>query len=57
MLLLTILILTLILLIALTVIVISVAGTVGVVIFGDVIVCIVFIVLLIQYLIKRKYRK
>lgn len=57
MLLLTILILTLILLIALTVIVISMAGTVGVVIFGDVIVCIVFIVLLIRYLIKRKYRK
>ena len=57
MLLLTILILTLILLIALTVIVISVTGTVGVIIFGDVIVCIVFIVLLIRYLIKRKYRK
>lgn len=54
MILLTILLLTLILLITLTVIVVSVTGTVGVIIFGDVIVCIVFIVLLIRYLIKRR---
>lgn len=57
MILLTILILTLILLIALTVIVISVAGAVGIVVFGDVIVCIVFIALLIRYLVKRKNKK
>ena len=54
MILLTILILTLIMLIIFTVLAISTAGAVGIVIFGDVIVCIVFIVLLIRYLIKRR---
>ena len=54
MVLLTILILTLALLLLLTVFVVSTIGAAGVVLFGDVIVCIVFIVLLIKFIIKRK---
>ena len=54
MILLTILALTLILLTIMTVVAVSTVGTVGIVIFGDVIVCIVFITLLIRYLIKKK---
>ena len=54
MILLTILALTLILLTIMTVVTVSTVGTVGIVIFGDVIVCIVFITLLIRYLIKKK---
>ena len=54
MILLTLLLLTLILLTVFTVFTISVVGAVGIVIFGDVIVCIVFIALLIHYLVKRK---
>ena len=54
MILLTLLLLTLILLTVFTVFAVSAAGAVGIVIFGDVIVCIVFIALLIRYLIKRK---
>ena len=54
MILLTILVLTLILLTIMTVVAVSTVGTVGIVIFGDVIVCIVFITLLIRYLIKKK---
>lgn len=57
MILLTLLLLTLILLTVFTVFTISMAGAVGIVIFGDVIVCIVFIALLIRYLIKRKKNK
>lgn len=54
MVLLTILALMLILLTTLTVFTISVVGSVGIVVFGDVIVCLVFIVLIIRYLIRRK---
>lgn len=54
MVLLTLLVLTLILLTIFTVFAISVVGSIGIVIFGDVIVCIVFITLLICYLVKRK---
>lgn len=50
----TILLLTLILLIAMAVIGISVVGSIGIVIFGDLIVCIAFIVLLIKWLVTRK---
>lgn len=54
MILLTILALTLIFLTILTVITVSTVGAIGVVVFGDVIVCIVFMALLIRYLIRRK---
>lgn len=54
MILLTLLILTLILLMIFTVFTISAVGAVGIVIFGDVIVCIVFIALLVRYLIRKK---
>lgn len=54
MILLTILALTLIILTILTVIAVSTVGAIGVVIFGDVIVCIVFIALLVRYLIRKK---
>ena len=53
MILLTLLVLTLFLLTIFTVFAISVVGSIGIVIFGDVIVCTVFIILLIRYLIKR----
>ena len=56
MILLTILILTLIILTVLAVLLISTVGAAGIVIFGDVIVCAVFIVLLIKWIIKRKRR-
>ena len=49
-----ILILTLVLLIVVAVVGISIAGTAGIVIFGDVIVCAVFIVLIIKWLVTRK---
>ena len=50
----TILMLMLLLLVGLTVAAISVGGTAMVVLFGDVIVCIVFIVLIMKRLIKKK---
>ena len=54
MILLTILLLTAILLTILTVVTISTVGAIGIVVFGDVIVCIVFIALLVRYLVKRR---
>ena len=54
MILLTILILILLTLIALVILGASVLGSAVVIIFGDIIVCIVSIVLLIRWLIKRK---
>ena len=48
------LLLMLLLLTIFTVCTIGVVGAVGVVIFGDVIVCAIFIVLLIRYLIKKR---
>lgn len=57
MILLTLLLLTLILLTVFTVFAVSAVGAVGIVIFGDVIVCIVFIALLIRYFVKRKNKK
>ena len=54
MILLTILILILLTLIALVILGASVLGSAVVIIFGDIIVCIVFIVLLIRWMIKRK---
>lgn len=56
MILLMILLLTLLMLIGLTVLVVSTVGTVGIVVFGDVIVCAVFIILIIKWIIKRKKR-
>ena len=50
----TILLLTLILLTIITVIALSVGGAAFIVIFGDVIVCIVLIALLMRFLAKRK---
>lgn len=49
-----ILLLTLALLTVMTVVIVSVTGAVGVVLFGDVIVCIVLIVWLIKRIIKKK---
>lgn len=57
MILLTILLITLILLTVLTVAVVSAVGAAGIVIFGDVIVCAVFIVLIMRFVIKRKKNK
>ena len=54
MILLTTLLLTAILLTILTVVTISTVGAIGIVVFGDVIVCIVFIALLVRYLVKRR---
>lgn len=54
MVLITILTLTLLILATLTIFVISVMGSVGIVLFGDVIVCCVLIALLIKFLISRK---
>ena len=51
------LLLMLLLLTIFTVCTIGVVGAVGVVIFGDVIVCAIFIVLLIRYLIKKEKNK
>lgn len=50
----SILLLTLILLTIITVIALSVGGAAFIVIFGDVIVCIVLIALLMRFLAKRK---
>ena len=52
----SILVLTLLLLIAFVVFSVSVLGATGIVVFGDVIVCIVFIVMLIKFIIKRRKR-
>ena len=57
MILLTILVLTLLLLGIIVVATVSAIGAAGIILFGDVIVCAVFIVLLIKFLIKRKNRK
>lgn len=51
---LTILLLTTLLLIAMTVVVVSVGGAIGIVVFGDVIVCILVLVWLIKKLIFKK---
>lgn len=48
------LLLTLLILAVIVVTVVATAGAGFIVIFGDVIVCIVFIVLIMKYLIKRK---
>lgn len=56
MILLTILI-TLALLAAIVIFTVSAVGATGIVIFGDVIVCAVFIVLIIKWLIKRRNNK
>jgi hypothetical protein len=50
----TILLLTLIILLTVVVAVVSAIGAAGIVIFGDVIVCIVFIALIMRFLIKRR---
>lgn len=50
----TILLLTLILLTVFVVFAVSIGGSIFIIIFGDVIVCVVFIALIIKYLIKRK---
>lgn len=50
----TILATILTILVVATVLIISVFGAVGIIIFGDVIVCIVLIVLLMKWLISRK---
>ena len=57
MLLFTLLLIMLIALAIVTVSLIAAVGTVGIVIFGDVIVCIVFIALLMKYVIKRRNKK
>lgn len=57
MILISILLITLILLTVLTVCVVGTIGAAGIVIFGDVIVCGVFIVLLIKWLAKRRKSK
>ena len=54
MVLISILAIVLISLTLLTILAVSAVGTVGIVVFGDVIVCIVFIALLIKFLVKRK---
>ena len=54
MILLTILIITALTLMGVTIIGISIAGSVGVILFGDIIVCVVLIILLIRWIIKRK---
>lgn len=54
MILLTILIIMALTLMGVAIIGISIAGSVGVILFGDIIVCVVFIVLLIRWIIKRK---
>ena len=56
MILLTILALILTLLTVIIVATVSAVGAAGIVIFGDVIVCIVFIVLLMKFIIKRRKR-
>lgn len=50
----TILLITLIILTVLTVLVTSVLGATGIVLFGDVIVCAIFIIWLMKKLLKRK---
>ena len=54
MILLSILLLTALLLTVLTIVAVSAIGAGAIVLFGDVIVCVVFIVLLIKFVIKRK---
>lgn len=54
MILLTILLLTIAFLVVIGVLTISAGGAVAIVIFGDVIVCIAFIVLIIKWLIRRR---
>lgn len=57
MILLTILALTALLLIGLVIAMTTVVGGVSIVIFGDVIVCVVFIALLIRLIAKKKFNK
>ena len=52
----SILILTLLILTVITVVAISLGGAAFIVVFGDVIVCIALIALLIKFLMKRKKR-
>jgi hypothetical protein len=54
MILLTILIIMALTLMGVAIIGISIAGSVGVILFGDIIVCVVLIILLIRWIIKRK---
>ena len=56
MLLITILVIILLLLIATIVLVASTIGTIGVIVFGDVIVCVFVIVMIIRALIRKKRR-
>lgn len=57
MILLTILALTALLLIGLVITTVSVGGGVFIVIFGDVIVCVVFIALLIRLIARKKFKR
>ena len=57
MILLTILLITLALLAVITILAVSAVGAGAIVIFGDVIVCAVFIVLIIKWLFKRRNNK
>ena len=50
----TILALTLILLVIFTIVAVAATGAVGIVLFGDVIVCIIFIVWIIKKICKKK---
>ena len=54
---LTILILTLLLVVGFIILMTSILGASAIVIFGDIIVCIVFIALLIKWIINRKSRR
>lgn len=54
---LTILILTLLLVVGFIILMTSILGASAIVIFGDVIVCVVFIVLMIKWIINRKSRR
>ena len=50
----TIIMLTLILLVIFTIVAVAATGAVGIVLFGDVIVCIIFIVWIIKKMISKK---
>ena len=54
MILLTIILLTILILTAVVIVAVSVGGSAFILIFGDVIVCIVFLILLVRWLIKRR---
>lgn len=50
----TILLLTLVLLVLFVILAVSLIGGVGIIVFGDVIVCVVFIALILTWIIKKK---